>query len=278
VKDRRPGVTAAIHAARAFDRLYSGDLGGYLHHTVQAVVRFEQAGDQRVATLYRINVAYALIEVGAYERAKETLEQAMTTATRMGLARLIALGQNNLGVVHLHLGQLDEARRVQTQAVEAYVRSGNKRMEGGSRRNLAAVLTEMGDLDAAEQQARAAIGVLEGAPPLRAHALATLARIALQRGDQPRARKLIDRARAIADDMGDIEEGEALIRLVFAQVLRAEGDIEGARGAIAHARERLLARAEWLIEPDQRESFLERVPDNAETFALYASLAIRSRA
>jgi tetratricopeptide (TPR) repeat protein len=265
----RPGVTAAIHAARAFERLYDGDLGGYLHHTLQGVLHFELAGDQRVATLYRINVAYALNEIGAFERARETLREALGTARRMGLGRLVALAKNNLGITELYLGYLEEARKLEKDAIEAYRQSGNKRMEGASRRNLAAVMMEAAELEEAEVEATTAVGVLEVAPPLRAHALATLARIQLRRGAIDDALATIESALAITSEIGELEEGETEILLIFAEVLRAAGRRDDACDAISDANDKLLERADKLREPSQRELFLTRVPDNARTIELF---------
>ncbi len=267
----RPKTAAAIHAARAFDRLYARDLGGYLHHSLQAVLSFEAAGDQRVATLYRINVAYALVEMGLYERGAEALEQALSMAERMGLARLVALAKNNLGTAKLRLGHIDEAMRLEQDAVDAYVESGNKRMEGGSRRNLAAILIESGQLDRAEHEARRAVEVLSVAPPLQAHALATLARVLLEKGRTGDALEATARAERICDEVGDIEDGESELSLTRARALQAAGRIDEARGAIERARERLMERAD-MLGPSERQYFLTRVPDCAAILALHRAL------
>jgi len=205
VADERPAVAAAIHAARAFDALYAGRLGDYLAQARQAMDCFDAAGDRRVATLYRINVGYALVAKGDVEEGHEALTAALFDAERMGVARLIALAKNNLGTAALHLGDVARARELQADAVEAYAASGNHRMEGGSRRNLAAALLAAGELEEAEEQAHCAVAILEVAPPLRAHALATLADVLLARGRAQEAVETTTQALAIG---GDLEDGE----------------------------------------------------------------------
>jgi hypothetical protein len=72
----------------------------------------------------------------------------------------------------------------------------------------------------------------------------------------------------LLEALGGVEEGESLVRLVFAEAKQATGDAEGARAAIAAARERLLARARRVDDPAFRQSFLRDVAENAHTLRL----------
>ena len=58
-----------------------------------------------------------------------------------------------------------------------------------------------------------------------------------------------------------------LIGIAHAEALDANGDLDGAKRAIATARRRVLARAARLREP-ARTRFLEAVPDNARCLGL----------
>ena len=58
--------------------------------------------------------------------------------------------------------------------------------------------------------------------------------------------------------------GESRRRLTLARARAAAGDAEGARAALDAARDRLLARAAAIGDPDVRRSFLA-VPENAQT-------------
>jgi hypothetical protein len=59
------------------------------------------------------------------------------------------------------------------------------------------------------------------------------------------------------------EDGEAFVRLVYAEILDAAGDPKGAREAIGLARDRLAERAVKISSPAAREAFLTRVPEHA---------------
>lgn len=64
------------------------------------------------------------------------------------------------------------------------------------------------------------------------------------------------------------EEGEALVRLVYAEALIAGGKESNFCVVITEARERLLTRAAKISDLRWRERFLSQVPDNAQTLAL----------
>ena len=94
--------------------------------------------------------------------------------------------------------------------------------------------------------------------------------LALGRLDAARARAT--ESAALLDELGSIEDGEALARLAFVEVMVACGDLPLAQAALARAQERLEVRAAKISDPELRKSFLENVPDHAQTrsFALRA--------
>jgi hypothetical protein len=67
------------------------------------------------------------------------------------------------------------------------------------------------------------------------------------------------------------EEGDALVRLTYAEALEAAGQHEPARKAIAEARDAIAWRASKIDDPALRTSFLEKVPENARTLELAAA-------
>ena len=75
-------------------------------------------------------------------------------------------------------------------------------------------------------------------------------------------------AKRLLDQTGGVEEGEALVRVVYAEALAHAGDQDAARAAIKEARDRLHVRASWLHDATLRDSFLTRVPENARTLEL----------
>jgi hypothetical protein len=83
----------------------------------------------------------------------------------------------------------------------------------------------------------------------------------------------LEAARAGMDlfrSLGVLEEGEALVRVAFAEALRAADDPEAVL-AIVEARDALIARANKIADAAHRGTFLERVEENTRTLALAAA-------
>jgi tetratricopeptide (TPR) repeat protein len=268
--ERDPTSVAWIHHARSFESLYAGDPGGYLEHSAAAARGFEQAGDRRSVCNCSVHLGFAYNEVGAYEQAEQALREALAAAERMGLYNVVATAKNNLGIVLARLGRLDEAHAVETEAILDSAQQGDRRMEGGSRHYLATIFELQGALEEAELEARRSAELLLVAPPLRAHVLATLARIRLARGRPGEALATAREAMSELEKLGGLEEGEAVVRLVHAESLAAASLDEEAKRAVDEAKDRLLARADKIHDARWRESFLTNVPENARTLALAA--------
>jgi tetratricopeptide (TPR) repeat protein len=267
-------VLARTQDARARRALVLGDVGEFLRLAQDARAGFEQAGHARVATALSVSVGYAHLQLGAYVEAEATLRKALGEADRLGLTVISPSAKENLGMALAGLGRWDEARAVAVEAVEAFRAQGHRRMEAGARIYLALMLGMSGDLEAAEREARAALAV-DPAPPIRAHALATLAEMLLRRGDAAGALTAAREAIDLLDTLGTLEEGEPLVRLVYAEVLHAAGDRRSA-SAILDARDHLLDRAAKIRDPILRRSFLERVPENARTLAFAREWALEA--
>jgi tetratricopeptide (TPR) repeat protein len=263
-----PQVVAALEQLRGVRAVYAGDIAGCIAGFEAALSAFERAGDRRDACAVRANLGVAFIELGDYAGAEESLRAATTVADRMGLADVGLTALQNLGHVLAYRSQLAEARRVELRALEGFRALGDPRMEGVARMYLAEIAYLSSDLDVAEQEGRAACAALEVAPPLRAAALAVLARVllALRRTDE--ALTTASEAHGILESLGGIEEGESLVRLVHAEALAASGDHGAFSAAIHSARERLMARADRISDAAWRARFLDGVRDNARTLAL----------
>ena len=101
-----------------------------------------------------------------------------------------------------------------------------------------------------------------------AFALAARARTELAAGNAREALSCAEQARTLLTSVGGMDEGEAMLRLVWAEALGANGRHPEARRAIAEARDRLLERAEKIASVEWRRAFLEQVSENARTIAL----------
>jgi eukaryotic-like serine/threonine-protein kinase len=259
---------AQIALTRGIRASYDGDLGACREHFVAALAAFEEARDQRNAAMLRSNLGFVLAELGDFAGAEEALRAAHAHAERMSLSDLAAVALHNLGHVVAVRGDLDEARRIEHAAAEAFGRLGDPRMEGVTRAYLARIAILSGDFALAEREARAATALLLVAPPLRAGAGAVLARALLGLGRDEEALLAARDAFATLTALGALEEGETLVRLVYAEALARAGAKDELRAVIFDARERLLARAAKISDPSWRERFLQGVPDNARTLEL----------
>ncbi|HSK03420.1 MAG TPA: protein kinase [Kofleriaceae bacterium] len=164
-------------------------------------------------------------------------------------------------------GALEEARAVATQLAEHGHAHRLPLEEARGRWALAEVLRRLGDLEGAEREAAAALRVV--VPLERPGVLGTLAMLRLAQGRAADALATADEAVAACAAMGGCGMFRgAFVRLARAEALHATGALDAARAAIADARARLAVIAARIPDPEHRQRFLERVPENARTFAL----------
>ncbi|WP_437292393.1 protein kinase domain-containing protein [Sorangium sp. So ce406] len=262
-------VVAGLHQARAFRAMSGGDPGACVTGLEAALAAFEQVGDRRNACITRANLGYSYGELGDFEGAEMALRSVLEAAERMGLHEVAAAAQASLGQVLAYRGRLAEARAVEEAALASSQRLGDPRAEVVSRSYLAKIALLAGDFGAAEREARLA-GALESASPLRVAATALRARALLGLGRAGEALAAAGEALAALESLGGLEEGESMIRLVYAEALAANGDLGRASAAIASARDKLLERAGSVRDAEWRRRFLSHVPDNARTLELAA--------
>lgn len=260
-----PEVLASVHRARALRALFAGDAGTSVSEFEAAAKRFDEVGDYRNACVQRINVGSCTNELGDWARSESALREALANAERMGLFPLVAQAKLNLGLALARRGQLNEALTVERDALTMYARQGLRRLEGGARLYLGIIRLASGNLPAAEREVTAAIELLANHPPVRAHAHAVLAQIALVQGDARKALEPAGEGVRLLDSLGGIEEGESLVRLVWAEALASTGPENEARNAITVAYRRLMERAEKIRDASWRKWFLEVVPENVRT-------------
>jgi tetratricopeptide (TPR) repeat protein len=257
-----PRVAGTVASARAMFAFMTGNVEMHQVERQAAIVAFEQTGHARRACHERCWLAVATMDVGAHAQARELLGAVLAEAQRLELRLVEAAAKYCLGTTLSRLGAIAEALEVARSAVADFVEQGDARRIASSRAALADVLLLAGDLDRAEQEARRAVET--GRAPWSWYFMATLADVLVARGRAAEALEVARVAHAPLDS-GEHVIGEAKIRLVFGEALAATGDIARARDVIAIARDRLLARAARISDPDLRRSFLERVPENERT-------------
>ncbi len=263
-----PLTASLFYELRAIRSAYKGDLGAGLEHYSQALAAAEEASDRRNACSLRSNIGFLLTELGDFEGAEETLRTAYADAERAGLSNMATVTLHNLGNVLGFAEELEEARAIEQRAATTFEERGDLRLAGVSHTYLAKIALLADDPDTAEREALAAIALLDVAPPLRAPAHAALSRVLLTKGANEEALMAARKGFDILQELGMIEEGEALVRLAYAEALRANGQEEEFLRVIHEARDKLLARAEKISDLSWRERFLTAVPDNRRTLEL----------
>ncbi len=268
--DLPPFVHAWISVARAEFALHDGDLTAHLRHVYAAVERFTSAGDLRNASLQRANIGNAFLLLGGYQHALSVFEETIRMAEPM-LLDFVGLARANLAVAHAHLQRLEAARTEIDTALRQARAQGHRRAEAIILVYLARILVTAGDSAGASNAVADAERAAEQLPSIRAYALGVAATIRLERREMQKAEKLAQQAMQIIDQLHGIEEGEFLVRLTYAQVLRARGCELDAKRIMKESRRRLLKRAEKISESAWRKSFLNNVPDNRELLRIAES-------
>lgn len=230
---------------------------------------WRQAGDRRRACIEAINLAYLWVTIGVYGRALPLLRQSLEDARNLASPHLVAHAQTNLGCCLAKMGEFDDALEAESQAVEGHHQLGFRHLEAAARIDLAYILGKKGELERAENEAREASEQTRAMPRTRVRALATLAMILLDRGQVAEALEAVQTSVRISDEYdNNVEDGEALARLIYAEALRASEQPGAATEAIALARERVLSRAGSIDNREWKRCFLYNVPEHARTLEL----------
>jgi hypothetical protein len=269
--DDEPIIAAWVARVRAQTLLLAGDPATYFAECAVAVELSERAGDLRQASVTRVNLGFAALELGEYARAEALLRAGLAEADHLGLVTIVASARHILGLVLMHLGRMEEALDVEHAAHDAFVAQKDPRMIGGCLVYLARIHLAAGDLSAAEENAAIAIAQCSATPAILAQAEAVRAFVDLRHERYESALDHAMSAHVVLQATGALEEGEALIRLAYAESLARAGHADVARDALDQAYARLLERAARLGDAALRESFLRNVPENARTLALVAA-------
>ncbi|HEX2574220.1 MAG TPA: protein kinase [Polyangia bacterium] len=255
-------MIAVVHAQMAHD--HERSLHGY-----QALIEhLDRLGDLRSSSSYRVDLAFDLIDWGAYREAEQTLERALVAAERLRIGRVTAVTRGLLGYVQILQGRSAEARPLLERAIAEAVTTGDRRSEFLMRYYRAKGLLVVGDLAEAAAEGERACALAEQMGQMRGLALTLRTRLRLAEGRGPEAlagaREMLELVRR-SWRMGI---DQAVPDLLYALALDLAGEKPAARAAIQVARDRVLGLAARISDPERRRVFLEEAVDNARILAL----------
>ena len=265
-----PQALGLVHQVRAVRASAAGDLGRCLAGLESALQAFEQAGDLRNACAMRTNLGYLYSELGDFQRAEAALRQALARLRSHGPLRPLGGGAAQPRPRARASGGAGEAERLERLAVEAFRRQGEPRLEGLARIYLAEILIARGDFAGGGRGGGAAVEMLAVAPASRWRRAGRWRARAWAAATWPGGLAAAREAYAALERLGEIDEGESIVRLTYAEALAAAGEQAQAHAVLSVARLRLLARAERVADLAWRDRFLHEVPVNARILALAA--------
>jgi tetratricopeptide (TPR) repeat protein len=262
VLEREPAARAFALSARVARAMWLGDIEEAAALAAEAYECFEVVGDLRNAAVQRDNAGFALLQLGAFAAAQTTLVEAIASAERLGLLTVRNRAKLHLGQFYSRTLRTDDAVRTLTEAIEGFAAQRDPVGEGLARAYRAGAIHLRRDHADAEVEAKLALPLLEGAPPFRAAALGLIALMRIDAGDPAGGYEAGAEAMAILETYGGTIEGEAIVFIGHAEGLRAKGDLEGSKRAIAAARDRVLARAARIKTPELRRGYMERLHEH----------------
>jgi eukaryotic-like serine/threonine-protein kinase len=261
-----PAARAFLLSANVARASRQGDIERAAVLAQDAVVCFDLLGDVRNAARQRQSAGWALSELGAYTIAEGVLIETCRDAERLGLLSVANDAKLRLGHLYVRTNRAADAIRLTTEVIDGFAAQRDRFGEGRARAYLAGVHYFANELDAAEEEELRALPLLEDSVPYRAALMGFMTLTLLNKGAPGDAVYLAGtEAMRLLEAVGGVAEGEALIRLAYAEALFAKGDIAAAKAAISAARARLLARAAKIENPEYKRTFLAVVREHART-------------
>jgi len=259
-----PGHAAVVRAARAGA---VGDFAASVDSMSAAAALLARVGHRRRAAVARHDVGSDCMQLGAWERAEQELRAALAEAEQLGMTRLASVARMNLGLTLAMRGAASDGERLERESLAALAVHADARLEAGLREYLARILLIAGDAAGAEAEVQRALPLVGDATMQRLHLLGLEAAVLLQERRAADARQVAGEGMNLIERLGEVE-GDALVRLCWAEALHATGDAAAAREAIARACDRLHQLAARIHDDRLRASFLTGIPENARTLEL----------
>jgi len=212
------------------------------------------------------------------EAAEEQARRTLAISERMGLSHFFGGISQLLMNCLAYQGRLDEARGWGQRGLDWTTSRGDRWFLSYVESYLSVTEFLANNYLEAERHARSAVESATDKPPLRPFTLALLARARLAQGFVNEALALAKDAYEAIDSKVPLEDGEASVRLAYAEALAASGNWFEAKRVISDAMDWLHRRAETLDDPTMRPGFLERIPEHRRIRELAAELGVAAKA
>ncbi|MCB8928684.1 MAG: tetratricopeptide repeat protein [Ardenticatenaceae bacterium] len=207
-------LQAEIRVRQALFLTEVGEYEAAITTADEAVALFDAESVTATANLCR---GYVHWSQGNYEAAKPELEQAIIQAQTANLGWAAAQSLNTLGNVLLDQGETAAAQAAHQQALAQAAEIGQQRLEASARINLGNDFWHAGEFAAAQVQFRQALTICQAAGIRQIESLAHLniGLVDSELGNHDAAVSHIERALAISREVGDRRgEGNALLNLL----------------------------------------------------------------
>ena len=257
------------HIARA-----AGDPAESLARTKRSLDHFQNIGHRRAACEALGNLGVSLLEVGLLNEAETCIRDLLATARKLDLKFMFGGGLQILTNILTYKGSVVEARAIGREALTVTIAQNDRRFQGCAEAYLSMNEYLAGDYLRAEEFARAAMATWESLRANRPFALALLARALVAQARPAEALPIAREAYAQMASMV-VDDGEATIRLAFAECLMATGDRLAGQQVLTEAEDRIQHWANTIKDPATRQSFLTRIPEHRRIVELARELAVQ---
>jgi tetratricopeptide (TPR) repeat protein len=261
-----PALRGTIATAQHFG---ANDIDGARHYVHLAYDAFSDAGCIIDALDSLNSLATLEADLGQFEEAETMLIQVRDELSKLGLTRRSMGVAADLAMLYYRTGRIGPTL-AQAEVVEGKLAQlDDARASTFAIALRGAACAALGRLDEARAEIGRALALDAGASDGHAFALSLQSGVALAGGDLAGALQASEAALNIALERGfTISQHSAFVRLRRVEALLAAGLDAEARATLRDARSWLEGIASTIRAPGLRQSFCERVPENARLFAL----------
>lgn len=256
-ESRNPTVHRHFYTSRGRCIRFGAPNPWQLAQDAQAVVKLcDQSGDLR-----NRHIAVLLERAWAELGDSELAIKKMTSHPPTEELTALYIGKVALAIVLANQGGPDDRRQAVHLAEEALALLGPFPITAIPAHDcLARVFLQQQQLDAAEAAAREACRILAAVPIYFPDARATLIRVLLAQGKPADATVIAEEARAILKRYGCLGSAEIELRLAIGEAFHAAQDLDTARTELQETLRQIQIRAENIVDPFWKNSYLTRNP------------------